>query len=110
MASSIRITLTPKIERVLKELQEERFGLLEPAEIIRAILSEYDAFRQQRRSSALPGWMTNPEWRAFQAWEASLPITELSKEQWQGIDTARQEEGVSLPRTELWKNIPPRRV
>ena len=104
MPASIRITLTPKIERVLKDLQEERFGLLEPAEIIRAILSEYDALRQRRLSSR-PSGITDPEWSSRSAWEGTLPMEQLAERQWKDIDEARKEPGVKLSREELWQKV-----
>lgn len=94
MPASIRITLTPGIERILKELKDERFGLLEPAEIIRVVLSEYDAARRRQ---------TNRE--AIQIWQNNLPRVDLSEEDWQVIDQARKEQGLALTRKDLWKAV-----
>lgn len=110
MPTSIRITLTPKLDRVLKHLQHQRFSLLEPAEIIRAVLSEYDALRQRQQSTPCPPWMTKEEQKAFQRWEAALPVLELSEQQWEDIDTARTEKGKALPITALWKKSSSRKA
>lgn len=80
MSTTIRISLNEKLERILKELQNEKYELLENPEIIRAIISEYYSEYQKRK-----------QYETYQIWESSLPTYIPTEEEETALKKTREE-------------------
>ena len=54
MPSTIRINVTPELLKILKYLKEKKFALLDNAEIIRAVLSDYYVWCKKMEKEGKP--------------------------------------------------------
>ena len=100
MPSTIRINATEDLLKVLQYLRTMKFELMDNAEIIRAVLSDYyaklknskESFEEKRRR-----------------WAAGLPelkMTPKEKEKFlDGIEEARKSGFKTMTREELWDEV-----
>lgn len=99
--ATIRLNISKDLAKILRELKEKRFVLLDNAEIVRAVLSEYYALLKS----------SNLEWneKEFLCKLHALPELELTdKEQCElteSMDAAEREGGEITTREELWKDV-----
>lgn len=86
--ATIRLSIGKDLLRLLKELKERRFPLLDNAEIIRAALSEYYTEHVRRdHAGALP----------------ELPMTKRERKHfWKEVDEARKDQGRTMSAEEFW--------
>lgn len=83
MSTTIRLSLTPKLNTVLNELKEKKFSFLENSEIIKTILAEYYAtFKKAETSKIL---------KERQEWIDSLPEYEATEEEEKAIGEGIEE-------------------
>lgn len=101
MPSTIRINATDELLQVLAYLKGNKYSLMDNAEIIRAVLSEY--YLQQKNKVE-----ADFEERRRQ-WEASLPELKMtpaeSKKFWKEVHAAKKSGGKIMTREELWKEV-----